>query len=62
MTPAEYAEDCGWVGHDVWHAHCVQLDDDGIYMFGAHRNRHRSLSLFEYAAGLRHRAYPQDAR
>jgi cytosine/adenosine deaminase-related metal-dependent hydrolase len=33
MTPAQYAEDCGWVGHDVWHAHCVQLDDDGIYMF-----------------------------
>ncbi|MEB0232485.1 amidohydrolase family protein, partial [Undibacterium sp. 10I3] len=33
MTPAEYAEDCGWVGHDVWHAHCVQLDDDGITMF-----------------------------
>ncbi|MTW12766.1 8-oxoguanine deaminase [Pseudoduganella eburnea] len=33
MTPAEYAEDCGWVGHDVWHAHCVQLDDAGIYMF-----------------------------
>ncbi|MFZ6643332.1 8-oxoguanine deaminase [Undibacterium sp. TC4M20W] len=33
MTPAEYAGDCGWVGHDVWHAHCVQLDDDGIYMF-----------------------------
>ena len=33
MTPAEYAEDCGWVGHDVWHAHCVQLDDAGIDMF-----------------------------
>ncbi len=33
MTPAQYAEDCGWVGHDVWHAHCVQLDDDGIQMF-----------------------------
>ena len=33
MTPAQYAEDCGWVGHDVWHAHCVQLDDDGIDMF-----------------------------
>lgn len=33
MTPAEYAEDCGWVGHDVWHAHCVQLDDEGIYLF-----------------------------
>ncbi|RJF95043.1 8-oxoguanine deaminase [Noviherbaspirillum saxi] len=33
MTPAQYAEDCGWVGHDVWHAHCVQLDDDGIQLF-----------------------------
>jgi cytosine/adenosine deaminase-related metal-dependent hydrolase len=33
MTPAQYAKDCGWVGHDVWHAHCVQLDDDGIRLF-----------------------------
>lgn len=33
MTPAEYAEDLGWVGHDVWHAHCVQLDDAGIGLF-----------------------------
>lgn len=34
MTPAQYAEDCGWVGHDVWHAHCVQLDAEGIALFG----------------------------
>jgi len=27
MTPAEYAEDLGWVGHDVWLRTCVQLDD-----------------------------------
>ncbi|BEV16569.1 8-oxoguanine deaminase [Herbaspirillum sp. DW155] len=33
MTPAQYAEDCGWVGHDVWHAHCVQLDEHGIDLF-----------------------------
>ena len=33
MTPAQYAEDCDWVGHDVWHAHCVQLDDHGIDLF-----------------------------
>lgn len=33
MTPAEYAQDLGWVGHDVWHAHCVQLDDHGIDLF-----------------------------
>jgi cytosine/adenosine deaminase-related metal-dependent hydrolase len=34
MTPAEYAEDCGWAGRDVWHAHCVRLDDAGIRLFG----------------------------
>jgi 8-oxoguanine deaminase len=33
MTPAQYAEDCGLVGHDVWHAHCVQLDAAGIDLF-----------------------------
>ncbi len=33
MTPAEYAQDLGWVGHDVWHAHCVQLDAQGIELF-----------------------------
>lgn len=34
MTPAEYAEDLGWVGRDVWHAHCVKLDAAGIALFG----------------------------
>ncbi|WP_374481361.1 8-oxoguanine deaminase [Zoogloea sp.] len=33
MTPAEYAESLGWVGHDVWHAHCVKLDAAGIALF-----------------------------
>lgn len=33
MTPAQYAEELGWVGRDVWHAHCVKLDDDGIDLF-----------------------------
>jgi 8-oxoguanine deaminase len=32
-TPAEYAESLGWVGPDVWHAHCVQLDAAGIALF-----------------------------
>ncbi len=34
MRPGEYAEDVGWVGNDVWHAHCVQLDEDEINLFG----------------------------
>ena len=32
-TPAEYAESLGWVGPDVWHAHCVKLDAAGIELF-----------------------------
>ena len=34
-TPARYAEDLGWLGPDVWHAHCVQLDREGIGLFAA---------------------------
>lgn len=33
ITPAEYAEDLGWVGRDVWHAHCVKLGAHGIDLF-----------------------------
>ena len=32
-TPAEYVESLGWVGPDVWHAHCVKLDAAGIELF-----------------------------
>jgi 8-oxoguanine deaminase len=32
-TPAEYAEQLGWLGPDVWHAHCVKLDAAGIAFF-----------------------------
>jgi cytosine/adenosine deaminase-related metal-dependent hydrolase len=31
--PGQYAEDLGWVGSDVWHAHCVKLDGQEIDMF-----------------------------
>ncbi len=36
-TPTEYAQDLGWLGPDVWHAHCVKLDDAGISLFAATR-------------------------
>ena len=35
MTPTEYAESLGWLGDDVWHAHCVKLDGAGIARFAA---------------------------
>ena len=33
MRPGDYAEAVGWVGADVWHAHCVQLDAAEINLF-----------------------------
>jgi cytosine/adenosine deaminase-related metal-dependent hydrolase len=33
MTPAQYAQELGWLGEDVWHAHAVKLDADGIARF-----------------------------
>ncbi len=34
MRPGDYAEAVGWIGPDVWHAHCVQLDEREIGLFG----------------------------
>lgn len=31
--PGQYAEDMGWTGQDVWHAHCVKLDAQEIDLF-----------------------------
>ena len=31
--PPQYAQDAGWTGSHVWHAHCVKLDDSGIDVF-----------------------------
>lgn len=33
LRPGDYAEDVGWVGSDVWHAHCVRLNDAEINLF-----------------------------
>jgi len=35
--PGQYAEDLGWTGPDVWHAHCVQLDAGEIDLFARSR-------------------------
>ncbi|MBO9431744.1 8-oxoguanine deaminase [Sulfitobacter sp. R18_1] len=35
--PGEYAESLGWLGDDVWHAHCVQLDGAEIDLFAQTR-------------------------
>ena len=33
MDPGQYAETVDWVGDDVWHAHCVQLNAQEIGLF-----------------------------
>ncbi len=33
QRPGDYAESVGWIGGDVWHAHCVKLDDAEIDLF-----------------------------
>jgi len=35
--PGQYAQDLGWTGADVWHAHCVKLDSSEIDLFAASR-------------------------
>jgi len=34
MRPGDYVEDMGWIGEDVWHAHCVKLNAEEIALFG----------------------------
>ena len=37
VRPGQYAEDLGWTGPDVWHAHCVKLDAGEIDLFARSR-------------------------
>lgn len=34
LKPGEYVRSVGWLGEDVWHAHCVKLSDEAIAAFG----------------------------
>jgi 8-oxoguanine deaminase len=53
-TPAEYAQDLGWLGHDVWHAHCVKLDAPGMQLFAKTRTgvAHCPCSNMRLASGI----------
>ena len=33
QRPGDYAQELGWTGEHVWHAHCVQLNDEEISLF-----------------------------
>jgi 8-oxoguanine deaminase len=54
MTPTQYAESLGWLGSDVWHAHCVKLDAAGIARFAATHTgvAHCPCSNMRLASGI----------
>ena len=53
-TPAQYAQDPGWTGADVWHAHCIKLDPGGIALFASTRTgvAHCPCSNMRLASGI----------
>ena len=42
-TPVEYLADLGWLGGDVWCAHCVHLSAEAVSDFAAYGHRRRAL-------------------
>jgi len=52
--PGQYAEELGWTGPDVWHAHCVKLDGAEINLFARTRTgvAHCPCSNCRLASGI----------
>jgi len=55
-TPVEYLEQVGWLGEDVWCAHCVHLSTDDVATFGKHDVgvAHCPTSNMRLGAGIAH--------
>ena len=54
QRPVAYAESLGWTGDDVWHAHCVHMNDAEIDSFAATRTgvAHCPSSNMRLASGI----------
>ena len=61
-TPAQYVEDLGWLGPDVWLAHCVHLSDEAVAPARRDRDRGGALPELQRAARRGHRAGAHAAR
>jgi len=60
--PLDYLSEVGWLGGDVWCAHCVHLTPDDAAIFGRGRSGRRTLPDLEPAAGSGRCARPLHAR
>ena len=56
VRPVEYLEQLGWLGDDVWLAHCVHLDEREVRPLRRDGHRRRALPVLERPARRRHRA------
>lgn len=54
MRPGQFVESLGWLGDDVWHAHCVQLDHAEIDLFARTKTgvAHCPCSNMRLASGI----------
>ena len=54
QRPGDYAQDLGWTGAHVWHAHCVQLNDAEIDLFAKTKTgiAHCPCSNMRLASGI----------
>jgi cytosine/adenosine deaminase-related metal-dependent hydrolase len=59
--PVEYMEDLGWMGSNVWHAHCVHMSEDEIERFGRTKTgvAHCPSSNMRLASGIAHVSGPK---
>ena len=56
VRPVEYLEQLGWLGDDVWLAHCVHLDEREIARFGETGTGVAHCPIVQRPAGRGHRA------
>jgi 8-oxoguanine deaminase len=54
LRPVEYMEELGWIGDNVWHAHCVHMSEREIEVFGKTRTgvAHCPNSNMRLASGI----------
>ncbi len=54
FRPGDFAEQLGWTGNDVWHAHCVHLNEPEVRLFAATRTgiAHCPSSNMRLASGI----------
>jgi cytosine/adenosine deaminase-related metal-dependent hydrolase len=64
LRPGDLAEQLGWTGDDVWHAHCVHLNPEEVELFGRTHTgvAHCPTSNMRLASGIAPVRAMRDAR